>query len=115
MADTPNLESHFEQALRKHLEATRWVAKIASRQLLEEVEQKGALAAAKNELGPRHLFQKEFDLPGPFSWTMLDRRRPDLTIEAFVLDPLWQQLFTPKELQTARTTITASSKSSIWP
>jgi 5-methylcytosine-specific restriction protein A len=67
------------------------------RRFLQSVKGKGGLATAKRMLLPRNAGQRKgLD-------ALLEADRPELTVEAILLNPRFSVLFTSSELETART------------
>ena len=66
------------------------------RRFLQAVKNKGGLATAKRMLLPRNAGQRQgLD-------ALLEANRPELTVEAIVLQPKFQPLFTPTEIAAAK-------------
>ncbi|MGE3598354.1 MAG: HNH endonuclease [Dehalococcoidia bacterium] len=66
------------------------------RRFLQAVKRNGGLATAKRMLLPRNEGQRKgLD-------ALLEAKRPELTVEAIILQPRFQSLFTAAELKTAR-------------
>ncbi|MDX2016430.1 MAG: HNH endonuclease [Planctomycetota bacterium] len=66
------------------------------RRFLQAVKRKGGLATAKQMLLPRNKGQRKgLD-------ALLEANRPELTVEAIILQPRFQTLFTPVELAAAK-------------
>lgn len=66
------------------------------RRFLQSVKRNGGLATAKRMLLPRNQGQRKgLD-------ALLEANRPELTVEAIILQPRFQSLFTPVELAAAR-------------
>lgn len=70
----------------------------------QSVKKVGGLQAAKNSLKPKSAPTK-----GLLKLTEIDRL--DLSVEALVLQERWSSLFTPEELQVARSRINVASSS----
>jgi len=83
-------ESLLEAYQRAGEEVPYWAARFR-----EALKRKGGLPTAKRMLRPRNSGQRAgLD-------TLLDANRPDLTMEAVILQPQFRSLFSEAELQVA--------------
>jgi hypothetical protein len=75
--------------------------------ILEDIQRIGGLQAAKKRLRTRSCASRHQIFNQPREYFLATKRigRMDLSVEAIALDPKWQGLFTPEEIDEATTTL----------